>query len=292
MKKWIISDMDGTIIRHENDGFVIDDITIDAINHLIENDNKYEFTVATGRSCLDVVDIFKKYKINHSNDEYIIGMNGAQIYSFKENKLIKTFLLSHDQKVVIEDVIKEIEKDVEHMYVFGYNQIENEDKSIFFLTGEMAPDEEKIDKILSYEGKSSFIKHYYPSSTHVESPYKFVIRVNEGTDVNKLVSKYQAKYPQLSFFKTGPQYIEIGRCDVSKLTAVKYIQEHFCNIAKEHTYTLGDSGNDLDMLKYSKTSITRFDTDDHIKEACSHVYDDVASVFVGKAIEDIIKGKL
>ncbi len=293
MKKWIISDMDGTILSHENDIFKIDDYTIEKINEVVNNDN-FEFTVATGRLCLDVIDIFNKHGIKNPHEGFVIGMNGAQIYSFKEKKLIKTYLLTSEQTKLIETVIEEIKKDANaDLSVFGYNEVENEDKSIFFITDNSEKSLERFEAIIAYEGKGdSFKRHYYESASQVENVYKYVINFHNDIDVNQLVNKYKKLYPGLMFFKTGPRYIEIGRKDVSKLTAIEFVNDNYYKIDRKNIYVLGDSGNDLEMMSYTTNAITRFDTDEHIKSECNHIYNHKASTFVGHAIDDIVKGKI
>ena len=288
MKRFVISDMDGTILRHQNKTITIDQITIDAINK-ISKDNNYNFSIATGRHYLDVMQMLENHNIKLSNDAFIVGMNGCQIYSCKENKLIYSSTIENNDISLIDEISEYLYSNFKEVMLFGYG----EPNSLFFIKNKKLNDEVLKKKVLEYEGENSVIKiEFHNDISDIKNAFKFCISISTDTDIYEIVKYLEKKYPQFTFYKTGPRYMEILPKGVSKKNAIAYINDKFLKNDPKNMISLGDSGNDIEMLEYTGTSITRFDTDDKVKSVCNKVYEYVASEFVGKAIIDILERKI
>ncbi len=124
--------------------------------------------------------------------------------------------------------------------------------------------------------------------------------------VNDLKTKYKDAKIQ-KFSSTGPvrpsqeflkemsirfdmidhiRYIEGMEYGFDKGGAIK-IAERELNIPHEATVAIGDSKNDIPMLKYAKTSIAMGNASDEIKSMCTFVTDTVENDGVAKAISKL-----
>lgn len=282
--KLIISDMDGTILSHEIQEKICKE-TIDSINKLRDNKNII-FNIATGRHYANVLDLLEIYNINLNNNSFVIGMNGAQIYSIREKKLIHFDTLDKDEinkSNLVDGIYDEFKNDV---IVFGYST----NNEIFFVDKKTETFEELKDHCCTYENITKSLSYKIISSINeIDGVFKFILFFPGNFDVHELKKKLEKKYSSFSFVKSGPNYLEVINPLVNKSTAIKYVNDNFFHLDKSDLISIGDSDNDLEMFAYTGTSYTREDADAHIRNSVTNVLPHLASYFVHYAIEEEIK---
>ncbi len=84
-----------------------------------------------------------------------------------------------------------------------------------------------------------------------------------------------------------PTYIEMAPKGYSKASGMQIILDTL-NIPQECSVAIGDSSNDIDMLKYAGISVAMGNGEAHIKEMCEKITTSAQQGGVGKAILDII----
>jgi Cof subfamily protein (haloacid dehalogenase superfamily) len=110
---------------------------------------------------------------------------------------------------------------------------------------------------------------------------KFCIWPSSEEDYNKFYEKYKDQY---DFIRRGRSFSEVIPKGSSKATGIRFILDHL-NISQENTYALGDSTNDLSMLKCVKHSIAMGNSCREILSEVSFVTDDVDKDGVANALK-------
>ncbi|MGL4647606.1 MAG: HAD-IIB family hydrolase [Mycoplasmoidaceae bacterium] len=292
MKKysWIISDLDGTIIDHTKKDYIIYDEVVDAINTYIAAGHK--FTIATGRHYKDVISIIHSYKINFQNNFYIVGMNGGQIYSWGEKKLIYEAIIPNDKIPEIKIMLTKLqEKYGDRIVLLAYGENQN-----FYLMKSDGPNFDKMhQKIMKYENNNSVFNYLIINKDQFFSLInisKYCIAFDEELKNPKdLVAELNKMTNSVTFLQSGVNFVEIMPNKVNKWSAISLINDNYYHINNEDILTLGDSGNDIEMLSASGCSITRSCAPDYIRKIVDVVLDDGPSMFVKTAIEKYGKGK-
>lgn len=84
-----------------------------------------------------------------------------------------------------------------------------------------------------------------------------------------------------------PNYLEYAPKGYSKATGMELILKK-CNIPKERCVAMGDSANDVDMLRYAGISVAMGNASDEIKSICTKITAPANEGGVGKAICEIL----
>ena len=84
--------------------------------------------------------------------------------------------------------------------------------------------------------------------------------------------------------KSNPEYIEIVHPDVNKAAALTVLMERL-GLTKDEVLAIGDSNNDLPMLKAAGTSVAMGNASEAIRALCTDVTADCDEDGVAKAIE-------
>jgi len=112
---------------------------------------------------------------------------------------------------------------------------------------------------------------------------KFCICLGEGHDFNTFRLKYQDR---LTFIDRGHGFYEIMPQGCSKASGIRFLEEYF-QIPHKDTIAIGDSTNDLPMLKYAGYSIAMGNSPAEILPAVSYVTDTVENDGVYKAMKHL-----
>ncbi len=286
--KWIISDLDGTLIDHEGTHFRIAEDSINALNKASSN-GKYNVTIATGRHCADVCDILKRYKIELPKKSYVIGLNGSHIYDYDNKEVIYEQKLSDQAKVLIDTKLRDyLEEKHPNKYLILIYGVNNE---IIFLRSKSGDNyKQYIEELKRYESLHEDVFKVYEADSleSVKGVYKAIVQIKDPFELEELKKDFYDIVPGINILKTLDDAVELVCQDVDKYNAIKYLQEKFYNIKDGEIIAFGDSFNDLEMLKHAGISVTRESANPIIKEACTHVIDAPASDFVGDGLEMLL----
>lgn len=289
MVEWIITDLDGTLIDHEEITYNLkyDDFTIAFWNQLV-NSKKYKFSIATGRHYINVLDLNNQMGLKLPDDGFIVGMNGAQIYSCKDKKLIFKHLFEESEILKIDLMINHLENKYADKYmIMGY---QDTDKPIFFYHNKKTTSFMKwMNQMCEYENSTvDFESTMIDSFNEVNKIYKLVIVFRTKFDHKQEETILSKIFPNMSFVKSGDEFIEMFPSNINKKLALEKINEQHYNIDPKNVLIFGDSFNDYEMLKWAGMSVTRSSTDIEIQDVCKYVIDSPASTFVADGLTIVL----
>lgn len=126
--------------------------------------------------------------------------------------------------------------------------------------------EEEIVKITAQSGSVSDI----PKGTPVE---KILCMCGSPEQALEAEKELTATFPELSFTRSSPVFIEINSRGVSKADAIREICEHY-DISIKDTIAFGDQYNDLQMILAAGTGVAMGNAPEDIKAAANIVTSD------------------
>jgi Cof subfamily protein (haloacid dehalogenase superfamily) len=97
----------------------------------------------------------------------------------------------------------------------------------------------------------------------------------------------KTKFNHLNVQRSKPNYLEIMNVNASKKQGVQKTLELF-SIDPDKIITIGDNYNDIDMLRFSKTSIAMGNAPDEVKKCASFVTDTNNNDGIKKALEALM----
>ncbi|MBE6052013.1 MAG: HAD family phosphatase [Clostridium sp.] len=100
---------------------------------------------------------------------------------------------------------------------------------------------------------------------------KFTIFGDEKSDFSSFINEFKDSF---EFIHRGENFYEVIPLGYSKASGIEFIINHL-NIPYENTYAIGDSTNDLSMLKYVKHSIAMGNSTPKLFDYVSFVTKDI-----------------
>ena len=140
--------------------------------------------------------------------------------------------------------------------------------------------DETVKKIKDHNIKHNLcdVRSFYDDSFEFD---KFVIWTNENSDFPKFHKKYLDKF---DFIQREENFYELVPIGYSKATGIEFLLEHL-GIDFDNTYALGDSTNDLSMLRYVKHSIAMGNSNPILFDLVSYVTTDIEEDGVFNALK-------
>lgn len=224
----VFFDIDGTLIDEHT--LIIPESTKKALKEM--RDNGHLAFINTGRTACQIKDIKSKLEF----DGFICGC-GTYV-EYKDEILlhksvgneITSKLISALKKYRIDGVLESIDgvyyddlESIRHPEVFKVINIHKSEGS--------------------YNGKT-----WYEDSLNID---KLVIFLNDDSDFNGFFDEFKDIF---DFIKRTDEFYELVPLNYSKATGIQFIINKL-GIPFENTYAIGDSTNDLTMLKYVNNSI-------------------------------------
>lgn len=285
MLKWIISDLDGTLLghNHETREMIVDENTIDFLNKLNKT-NKYKMTIATGRHFANVLDIIDEFKFDYDDNGFIIGMNGAQIYSCKDKKLIQNTYIENELLKNFNVAIEYFEKNYNNkFFVIGY---QDNFHNIFVYDNKSDYLKDNIEIIKKHEDKNKSLNMILIENfNEVSNVYKIIFSLEPPYNYEKILVDLKRILPNMNFAQSSERFIEVFPKSIDKSIAIDYINQNYYNFDKNEIIAFGDSFNDLEMLEYAGTSVTKQSAHAKVRKICDYVIDADSSTFVADALE-------
>ena len=220
-----VTDLDGTLLYKENE---VKESTAELVKEMQKNGIKV--ATATGRILRGVR--FLKEELGLNLDYYVLG-NGSVITDSNFNIIYKRTI---DYKI-----IRAVYEYLENIQLKGFrNALTNE--NVYCLTGKPENDrpffhESSIDEIADKE-VVSFVTNY------------------EGRDmkaIEEIAADMKQKFTEVEVFQ-NKHFIDVAPKGASKAAGIKTVMEKLGDIKK--LYTIGDSYNDIPMLKMTENSFT------------------------------------
>lgn len=121
-------------------------------------------------------------------------------------------------------------------------------------------------------GAGMMIHHHFNEIT--EEDYQQIMKVSihypEGSNIFSLIENLPKGLVFTPFKNTGG---EITNCTYNKATAIQYVKTYYQN--SEKTMAVGDSENDITMLKEADISVAMGNGNDHVKEVSDYTTTDI-----------------
>lgn len=247
-------DIDGTIL---NSAMEITDETKRAIKMCVSKGIKV--VLSSGR----YYDSIKAYTKDLNIGGEQITLNGAVIKEAKTGRNLEEFVIPKDDYNGLIDKLQNLPYSTLVFTADKYYKIEDNEElgKVEILTGP------KGDMISSFK--------------QVVNPIKILLIIQEEQEIKRAQELLQDdKYLVI---RTGYNNIEIVRRDVSKGRALKIIADKY-NIKRENILAIGDSENDIEMIKYAGMGIAMGNAYEHVKEISDAVTDTCDEDGVAKAI--------
>lgn len=267
MVKLIAVDLDGTLLNEENR---ISDKNVEAIK--FAQKNGFEVVVATGRAHFDAQILFKDTGIK----TWIIGANGATIHQ-PNGELFHSVPINKDIAV---DALRWLEKEKFYYEVSSNHSIYTPQIGRELLAIEMDRIKSANPDVSNEELQSAAEKQYSQTGFSFIQSYKELIE--DEIDIYNILAfsfheeklrngwkKFELQ-KDLTIVKSANHNFELEDKNASKGNALKILAENL-NIEMADTAAIGDSFNDLSMLKIAGRSAAMGNADPEIKKACHEV---------------------
>lgn len=258
--KMVVIDMDMTLL---NSNHKITNKTKEIIKRVKQKGVKV--LLASGRSYISMLDYAKELGM----EDEIISLNGAVITNIKENNLIKEDYLDKANYI---NLMQNLQTTDYTYMIFNSNEQYYQKNYC----------KEKINWIKSISKvKLIELKDY----KNVLKPIKLGFQINEEKDYENLIELSNLNY--FKVIKTGYNFVEIVKKETSKWSAIEFLSQKY-NIDSKEIIAIGDSENDLEMIKYSGLGIAMKNAYDNIKDISDYITDTNDNNGVAKALEKFI----
>jgi Cof subfamily protein (haloacid dehalogenase superfamily) len=258
--KLIALDLDGTIVAGGT--HVFSKKTADAVKKAQENGIKV--CIATGRPYSYTEKLYQMLNL----DTYMISMCGAVI-SDKNGKVIFQNNISSD---IAKDIVNYSYELGVHVQVFQGSEFQYIHKDDSYAN--------------VYFGRCGIVGRHTKSllkNDDIKTPKVIIMDSDERRPA--LVEKYKKRYPHLSVNQSLPPYIEMIKTDATKGNALKSIADKY-GIKREEVMAIGDTGIDIDMIKFAGVGVAMGNSEMHIKDIADFVTLDLAHDGAALAIEE------
>ena len=97
-----------------------------------------------------------------------------------------------------------------------------------------------------------------------------ILLMGEPAVCERAESDLAAAYPMLHVVRSAPNLVEIMEASVSKESGIRAMLDHY-NLTADDALSFGDNYNDLEMLRFTKTSVAMSNAPEPIKKAATDV---------------------
>ena len=267
MKKYFIfTDIDGTLFNHDLPG--IPESAYNALKKAKENGHKV--FLSSGRTYSDIEDSFKKLPI----DGMVLGCGGQVIIN--------------NEQIAKETMPKEVSKELINFFVEnnvgfsieGLNSIHIFGDAYEMYRGWLAHlndgqplSDEQLDEILEKRNTFRFEKIK-------EEDYDNILKLSFFTKNREVVAEYMKTIPDYLFayfddmnpeLHSGEFYMK----SINKSSGMDKVLSYF-NHPLEYTVALGDTLNDIEMIKHAAIGIAMGNAQQPLKEVADFVTKDIS----------------
>lgn len=267
--KMIVLDLDDTLLR---DDHTISPRTKKALMDAQEAGVKV--VLASGRPTFAMTHIAKELELEKFGS-FILSFNGAQIRNCKTNDLLFSSTLTPG---TVHELYKiSIEEEVGiHTYIG--------DDIVTPANNEYTDIEGQITGMPIIEAKD-FVDA-------IQEPVVKVLMVGSPDRLVHLEKKMQLQLEgKLNVVRSKPYFLEFTEAGVDKGTSLHHLIKQL-NILQEEVIAMGDSYNDLAMIKFAGLGVAMGNAPDDIKEIANHVTDTNMEDGVAKVVEAFILSKI
>ena len=262
----LATDMDGTLINSNRE---ISKENREAIKYFTDNGGL--FTLATGRMAQAVREFVEDLSVNCP----VMLHNGAKIYDFKEQKVIKEHCIEEERK----EAIKRFYEDNPHI-------------GIEIFADEIAYVYRKCEFTKRYDRHKDYKVVYELPDEIWEKPWVKVLLIGEKDELDAAEIDFRENYDKgNNSFRSGTNYLDVVANGISKGKSLEELVTAL-NIDEEKVIAVGDNMNDIEMIEYAKNGFCVENGLDIVKEKANYIApsnDESAIAYIIELIEKKIK---
>ena len=235
--KIIFCDVDETLVVNNE----VPKCNLKAIEKLRNKHPNIKFVLATGRPYSLLEKIIREINLDDKANEYSICSSGSVIYENKNKKILYIKEIKRDFYKKLFDFAKKYDVFIffvglEYFYFYKPPQSEIERRNFENAKYKILPDDFDLDSLLNSDDK--IIRMVFGK----ENNYDYLF------SVQKELQKIPEFNESLDLFISSGRYLEINPKGVNKGVAVEWLCKHL-NIDIKNSMGIGDSDNDVDMIK-------------------------------------------
>lgn len=249
MYRLIATDLDETLLTTDKH---VSEADIETINKMED----VKFVLATGRGFFSIQNTLKEVGLYDKENEYCISYNGAVITENKDNRIIHMEPLDYSDALKLFDIGQKYDVCI-HLYTldncYAYRIFENERQ---YLNNRI--------KVTEFEDQDiSFIK---------DDVILKVLYCNSNIDYLRSIKEELGLDDVYDVSLSANRYLEFNRKGVNKGLGLRKLAEYL-NIPIEETIAVGDSLNDLAMVKEAGLGIGVKNSTIEIIDDCDIILD-------------------
>lgn len=277
--KMIAMDLDGTLLRSDK---TIDETTK---NRLMKAQQMgIILVIATGRDKGGIDFVYEPLQLEHYGNNYVAGVNGQIIYSFKDKEVFLDKVLNGEDAKKIMRVSKKY--NCESICCCGYDHYSLASKRLRFMKRiHNAIKGRPMDYGMN-QGKRNFIYIDTPEYDITQDVNK-VILTQTPEHFKKCLEQIKQELSAYEILRVGDGWIEIMPSGVSKGKALLKIAKEN-GIKKEEILAFGDAENDLSMMYELPYGIAMGNAMDIVKKAAHEVCDTNENAGIAKTLDKYI----
>lgn len=247
----LILDVDGTLVNSQKE---ITEVTRNAIIDAEERGKKV--AIATGRAISGVRHIVREIALAEHGG-YVIANNGTTVINCKTGEGIYNHTIAKEFTPKVFDAAKE----------FGVGICVYHDQAKEIISGN------GINVYIENDAKACNVtlretNNFVREVNFAVNKYLLVGEPERMLEVEKQMKERFGS--QLNIFRSDPYYVEVLPKFVDKGTAVEKLMKHL-DVRKEKVICIGDSYNDLPMLRKAGLGVAMGNAQEEVKEAADLV---------------------
>ena len=249
--KLICSDLDKTLLVDNT----IPDFNLEAIQKA--RDLGVKFVISTGRDIEIILHLLKQLNTENSENEYTICCSGAKIYENKNKKIIYINYLNDE---MVKEAFEFGKKFSEIYIIFDTSD------GVYIYNDEILK-KERDDYGYNYKNMEKMEDIKDLKIIRVVYTCKNKDYLNKILKEIKEVKIFDNK---VDYYLTQNQFLEFNNLSVSKGEALKWLC-NYLNIDIKETIAIGDSYNDVSMIKEAGIGACVKSANDDIKKVSDYI---------------------
>lgn len=260
MIKLIVTDIDGTILKHD---FEFNQEVKDCIKSLTKDGIKV--VLATGRMHSATKHIAKELEL----DTPIISYQGGLIVHQEEVLYEKNL----DPKLA-RKIIKWAKKNNTHLNLYMEDKLYTEK-------------DDEIIRRYTDERLAEFIVKPFEEISLQRINKMLIVDFEDENRVTMCKEYLEKKYPDVHFVKSMPYFCEVCHPLAKKSDALNFLREYW-GLKKEEIMAIGDQNNDIELLKAGGIKVAMGNATDELKAVADYITDTVNNNGFVKAVEEFV----
>lgn len=277
--KMVAMDLDGTLLRDDK---TIDDVTREKL--IQAQKEGIILVIATGRDKGGIDFVYEPLQLEHLGNNYIAGVNGQIIYSFKRKEYRLNDVLNGDDAKKIMRIARKY--NCEAISFCGYDHYCLISKRQKFMKKMRSLIHGKPMDYGMNQGKRNFIPIHTPDHEITQDINKIIL-TQSAKFFKKHIQDIRSELCDYELLMVGDAWVEVMPKGVSKGQAILEIAEEN-GITKDEILAFGDAENDLSMMHSVTHGIAMGNAMQCVKDVAFEVCDTNMRQGIAKTLDKYI----